>query len=214
MANRETNETMEEYLLTSLSTRTCPFSFALIDGSTALITFTGPKNLVSNWSRISVCVSADVDNSSTAPMTAAFPSAALLSHSMAEISSRSRGRGPGKPSLQQQNSTSIRPNASTASATAAWHELTHLPSHLDHQHPPSPLLSPHQFANKKKTRRRENNKEIRVKNRETKEQAPHTCSPISRPAIYRPSPRRPHLPVMPQNYSIALDLLYRRRPRR
>lgn len=149
MANRETNETMEEYLLTSLSTRTCPFSLALIDGSTALITFTGPKNLVSNWSRISVCVSADVDNSSTAPMTAAFPSAALLSHSMAEISSRSRGRGPGKPSLQQQNSTSIRPNASTASATAAWHELTHLPSHFNHQHSPSPLSSPHQFVTEK-----------------------------------------------------------------
>ena len=79
MVNREINEITEMYSLISLSTTTCPFSLALIDGSTALITFTGPKNLVSNWSRISVCVSADVDNSSTAPMTAAFPSAALLS---------------------------------------------------------------------------------------------------------------------------------------
>ena len=42
------NETMEEYLLMSLSTKTCPFSLTLMDGNTALITFTGPKNFVSN----------------------------------------------------------------------------------------------------------------------------------------------------------------------
>lgn len=68
-----------------------PFLVSLILGNTALTTLTGPKKLVSNWSRTNDCVRPVCDISSTLPT---------------------------KASLLQISRISIRPNAANASATA------------------------------------------------------------------------------------------------
>lgn len=91
----------------------CPPFFFRIVGSAALIQLTGAKKLDSNCSRTNVRVRGEAASSSTVPTSAITP---------AQQSSASLPQSHnGKPSLEQQRSISSLPNASTASATIAWH---------------------------------------------------------------------------------------------
>ena len=65
-------------VLIPVRTMMWPERFSRIAGSVALMMFTGPKKLVSNWERTRVRVWGDAASSSTVPITAELGSSSKL----------------------------------------------------------------------------------------------------------------------------------------